>query len=80
MRLLAAVEAGQLLEVVWVSLLAGVTVTAMFSFVVRCGARSEEARRGGNGGAATAYAGLALLAFLAFAAVVIFGVQVMLTK
>jgi hypothetical protein len=77
---LAAVEAGQLLDVVWVSFVAGVTVAAMFSLVVLFSARSHEARRTGDASAATLYAGLAALAFLAFAAVVVFGVQIMLTK
>jgi uncharacterized PurR-regulated membrane protein YhhQ (DUF165 family) len=77
---LAAVEAGLLLEVVWVSLVSGVVVTTLFSLVVRFGARSAEARRGGGSSAATLYAGLALFSFLAFAFVVVFGVQVMLTK
>jgi hypothetical protein len=76
----AAVEAGQLLEVVWVSLAAGVVVTTLFSLVVRFGARSAEARRAGSSTSATTYAGLAVLAFTAFAAVVVLGVQIMLTK
>jgi hypothetical protein len=77
---LAAVEAGQLFEVAWVALLAGVIVTTAFSFVVLFGARSAEAGRDGRAGAAAVYAGVALLAFLAFAAVVVFGVQIMLSK
>jgi hypothetical protein len=78
--IVAEVELGQLVEVVWVSLLAGVAVTAAFSVVVLGGARSAEARRAGRSGAAMAYAGLACLAFALFAAVVAYGVHVMLTK
>jgi hypothetical protein len=77
---LAAIDAGQLAEVVWVSLLAGVGVTAAFSFVVLGSARSSEARRAGNSGAATAYAALAITMFTLFAAGVIFGVHIMLSK
>jgi hypothetical protein len=76
----AAVELDKLLQVAWVSIVAGVTVTAAFSLVVLGSARSAEARRTGRGGAATAYAALAALAFAAFAAVVVFGVQIMLSK
>jgi hypothetical protein len=76
----AEVELSHLLEVIWVSLVAGVFVTVAFSFVVLGSARSGEARRAGNGGAALAYAGLAVVAFLAFAAAVVFGVNVMLSK
>jgi hypothetical protein len=76
----AAVEVGKLVEVVWVSLLTGIAVTTAFSFVVLGGARSAEARRAGRAGAATAYATLAAVAFLCFAAVVAYGVHIMLTK
>ena len=76
----AAVEVGQLLEVVWVSLLSGVAVTAMFSLVVLGGARSAEARRSGRTAAAWGYGGLATLAFLAFGVGVAYGLQVMLSK
>jgi hypothetical protein len=79
-RALAAVEAGQLLEVAWVALVAGVAVTTTYSLVVLFGARSHEARRAGHTSAATLYLGLATLAFLVFAAVVVFGVRIMLTK
>jgi MFS superfamily sulfate permease-like transporter len=77
---LATIDAGQLFEVVWVSLLAGVGVTAAFSLVVLGGARSSEARRAGNSGAATAYAALAITMFALFAAGVVFGVHIMLSK
>jgi hypothetical protein len=77
---LAAVQASELIEVVWVSLVAGVLVTTLFSLVVLGGGRSAEARRAGRGTAATVYASLAAAAFLVFAALVIFGVNVMLSK
>ena len=77
---LAAVEVGLLLEVVWVSLVAGVAVTVLFSLVVLFGSRSAEAGRGGRSSAAMAYAALALLSFAAFALVVGYGVNVMLAK
>jgi hypothetical protein len=78
--MLAAVDVGGLVEVVWVSLLAGVGVTLTFSLVVLGSGRSAEARRTGRSSAATAYAGLAALAFLVFVAGVVFGVNVMLSK
>ncbi len=76
----AEVQLSHLLEVVWVSLVAGVFVTVAFSFVVLGSARSAEARRTGNGGAALFFAGMAVLAFVAFAAAVGFGVNTMLSK
>jgi len=77
---IAAVEVGLLLEVVWASLLAGIAVTVLFSCVVLFGARSAEARRGGESGAAMAYAALALASISAFAVVVVYGVTIMLSK
>jgi hypothetical protein len=80
MSLPLAVETSQLLEVLWVSLLAGVGVTACFAVVVLTSARSAEARRAGNGGAALGYAAAATVAFLVYAAVVVIGVRTMLAK
>jgi hypothetical protein len=76
----AAVEAGDILEVIWVSLVAGVFVSTAFSIVVLGSARSAEARRSGQGTNALVWAGLAVLAFAAFAAAVGFGVHIMLSK
>ena len=76
----AAIEVGLLFDVVWASLAAGVAVTVLFSLVVRFGARSAEARRGGEAAAALVYAGLALIAMTAFALVVAYGVSIMLSK
>jgi len=78
--MLAAVNVGDLLEVVWVSLLAGVGVTLTFSLVVLGSGRSAEARRTGRDAAAICYATLAGLAFLAFAVGLVVGVNIMLSK
>ena len=77
--MLAAVEAGDILEVIWVSLVAGVFVTVTFSLVVVGGARSAEARRTGQGNAAL-WAGVAVVCFAAFAVAVAYGVHIMLSK
>jgi hypothetical protein len=77
---LAAVDVAGLVEVVWVSILAGVGITTMFSLVLLGGARSAEARRSGRAHVATLYGALAALAFAVFAAGVIFGVNIMLSK
>jgi hypothetical protein len=78
--MLATVAVGQLVQVVWVSLLATVVVTLMFAVVVREGARSAEARRAGRGGSSAVHAGLAALFVAAFAASVVVGVVVVLKK
>jgi hypothetical protein len=78
--LFAAVKFSEIVEVIWVSLAAGIGVTVLFSLVVLSSAKSAESRRNRRDGAATAYAGGALAAFIAFAAVVVIGVQIMLAK
>jgi hypothetical protein len=76
----AAVDAAGLVEVVWVSLVAGIGVTLTFSLVVLGGARSATARRDGRGGEALAYGGLAAIAMVVFVAGVVLGVNIMLSK
>jgi hypothetical protein len=78
--MLANVEAGDIFEVVWVSLAAGVYVSLVFSMVVLGSARSAEARREGGGAAAMLWGALAVVAFAAFAGAVVFGVHIMLSK
>jgi hypothetical protein len=70
------VELGQIVEVIWVSLLAGVGITTSFSVVVLGLARYVDSR----GGVRLAWAALAVAAFAVFVAGMIFGVQIMLTK
>jgi len=75
-----AVDTGQLWQVIWVSLAAGVGVSTLFSLVIRAGARADDARRGGRDGAAMGYGILAVVVLLVFLGGVVLGVQVMLTK
>ena len=75
-----AVDGHLLWQVVWVSVLAGVGISALFSFVIVGAARAGEARRAGRGGAALGYAGFAVLAFALFAVGVVLGVQTMIEK
>ena len=75
----AAVELGQLVDVIWASLLAAVVVTTIFAVVVRASARAADARRTGDGNGA-AHVAIAVLGVLAFTAIVVIGVAVMLNK
>jgi heme A synthase len=77
---LAAVKAGDILEVIWVSLVAAVIVSTAFSLVVLGSARSAEARRSGHARAGVLYGVLATVAMLGFLALVAFGLHVMLSK
>jgi hypothetical protein len=74
-----AVELGQLVDVVWASLLASVVVTILFAVVVRESARAADARRTGSGRAAL-HLGIAIVSVVAFTAIVVIGVAVMLNK
>ena len=76
----ATVQAGDILEVIWVSLAAAIFVSSAYSVVVVGGARFAEARRNGDGTGALVWGGVAVLAFLLFAAAVAFGVHIMLSK
>jgi hypothetical protein len=78
--MLAAIEFGQLAEVVWISLVSGIVVATTFGIVVRESARSAEARRAGESRASALHATLAVLFFAAFAAFVVVGLVIMLKK
>jgi hypothetical protein len=80
MTVTGAIHWGTLLEVVWVSLVAGIGVTAVFSLVILASARATEYGRAGRSGAALGFAALAALAFLVFGLGIALGVQVMLEK
>jgi hypothetical protein len=75
-----AVDIGLLGQVVWVSLVAGVGVSALFSLVIVGGAKASEARRTGRDRIALGYSALAVLAFAIFTVGVVLGVKIMLTK
>jgi len=77
---LFAVEISQLAEVVWVSVLAGLGITATYSLAVFGTGRYLEASRTGRRGAAAFFGALAVVFLLVFAGGVIWGVQIMLAK
>jgi hypothetical protein len=77
---LAAVKVGDLAEVIWVSMVAGIGVTLAFSLIVLGSGRSAEARRTGRDAAALGYATLAVMAFIVFIAGLVLGVNIMLSK
>jgi hypothetical protein len=77
---LAAIDFGQLRDVIGISLAAGVIVTTAFAFVVLESARSSVARRSGRDRLAVVHATLAVLMFAAFASIVTVGIVIMLRK
>jgi hypothetical protein len=72
--------ADRLLEVVWVSLVAGVGITTIFALVIGWAARSTEERRLGRDRAAAGYVALSLFALALFFTGVVLGVRIMLSK
>ena len=77
---MAAVDFHALGQVIWVSFVAGIGVTVLFSLVVFGAGKAGEARRSGQAGEAAAYSALATGAMLVFAAAVVYAVYVMLDK
>jgi hypothetical protein len=74
------VDAGQLLEVVEASALAGVGVCLAFSLVIRGAVRAGERRQQSRPLVAGAYATMAVVALLACLAAIGIGVSTMLSK
>jgi hypothetical protein len=76
----AVIDFHGLFQVIWVSIVASITATVLFSSAVFGLARADEARRGGRGTAAAAFGALAVVSLVLFAAAVVLGVVVMLNK
>ena len=66
-----------LLQVIWVSLVAGVGVTAAWAFAIVGGARSVEFGRDGRSGAAVVYAVVGVLGVGAVVAAIVFGIVIL---
>ena len=75
----AVVDTGALLEVIWVSLLAGVAVSTIYSIALFGATRAAEARRLSRGGAAAGYGILFGLASLLFVVGVAWAVHLIVT-
>jgi Na+/H+-dicarboxylate symporter len=76
----AAIDWGQILELVWASALAGIAVAIVFATLILGVTRASDLRRAGRDAAATAYVALATVAALAFAGGVVFGISVIVSK
>jgi hypothetical protein len=76
----AAIDFHALGQVIWVSLVAGVGVSVLFSLVIFGADKAGDARREGQEGQALGYGALAVAAMLVFSVAVVVGVIVMLRK
>ena len=77
--MLAAIEWGKLVEVIWVSALLGTIGIALFAVTIYGGSRSAEARRSGEG-SRTVFGAVGVVSFAAFAALVVFAIATILNK
>jgi hypothetical protein len=66
-----------LLQVIWVSLLAGVGVTAAWGFALLGSTRALEMGRDGRVGEAAIYAVIGVAGFLAVVAAIVFGIVIL---
>ncbi len=78
--MLGAIDFHAIGQVIWVSLVATVGVTVLYSLAIYGFGKATEARRRGQESAATGYVALAVTALVVFAGFVVVGVTVMLHK
>ena len=76
----AVIDFHGLFNVVWASLLGGVGVSVLYSYVILGWSRAADARYEGRRREALAYGALAIAALLVFTAAVVLGVTIMLRK
>jgi hypothetical protein len=76
----AAIDWGQLFELVWAGALAGVGVAVAFATLILGATRAADHRRADRDRVASAYFVLGAVAAFAFAASVVFGVYVIVSK
>ena len=74
------VETGDILEVIWVSLLAGIGLTAVYGIAIFGGTRALDFGRTGRSGAAAFSAVLGVLALAVVLAAMVLGIIVMAHK
>jgi hypothetical protein len=76
----AAIDWGQLFELVWAGAVAGVVVSVAFAALILGATRAADHRRAERGRVASAYIVLGAVAAFAFAGSVVFGVWVIVSK
>ena len=76
----AVVDADALIQVIWVSIVAGLGLTLVFSLAIASAARAGQARRSKAVGEAIAWSVCTVVCGLLCAVAVVLGVLVMLSK
>jgi hypothetical protein len=78
--MLAKIDWDTIGELLWAAPLSALAVALSFSLMIMGSARATDAQRAGAGTVAMLYSVVALVSGLAFAAVVVFGVGVIVNK
>lgn len=74
------VDTGDLLEVVWVSLVAGIGVTAAFGLAIVGSTRAMELGRAGRPGEAVLFGAMGAVAMVAVLCAIVYGIVVLTDK
>jgi hypothetical protein len=78
--MIATIDWSLLLQLAWAAALSGVAVGACFALVILGSIRAGDLRREGRDAAAAAYGIVALAAAVAVAALIVFGISVIVSK
>ena len=78
--ILAAVDWGKLVELVWAAVRAGLTTSTLFATFIVGATRATDLRRAGRPAAATALYAMSVVSALACVAGIAFGLTIILSK
>ena len=78
--MIAAIDWGQIFELIWAAAVAGIAVAVTFAVLIVGATRASDHRRADRGGVAAAYIVLAGVAAVVFAGGVVFGISVIVSK
>ena len=78
--MIAAIDWGQIFELIWAAAVAGIAVAITFALLILGATRASDHRRADRGGVAAAYFVIAALAAVAFAGSVVFGISIIVSK
>jgi hypothetical protein len=78
--MIAAIDWGQIFELVWAAAVAGIAVAVTFAVLIVGATRASDHRRADRGGVAAAYIVLAGIAAVVFAGGVVFGISIIVSK
>lgn len=78
--MIAAIDWGQIFELIWAAAVAGIAVAITFAVLIVGATRASDHRRADRGGVAAAYIVLAAVSAVVFAGGVVFGISIIVSK